>query len=47
MKEYSTSGELLDMIKSQVAKFVGEEAAKKMYASVTFEVSEVRPLMEE
>src|SRR5512138_1389310 len=24
MKEYSTSGELLDMIKSQVAKFVGE-----------------------
>ncbi len=46
MKEYSTSGELLDMIKSQVAKFVGEEAANRMYASVTFEVDEVRPLID-
>ncbi len=46
MKEYSTSGELLDMIKGQVAKFVGEEAANRMYASVTFEVNEVRPLID-
>ncbi|HSD56586.1 MAG TPA: pyridoxamine 5'-phosphate oxidase family protein [Methanotrichaceae archaeon] len=46
MKEYSTSGELLEMIRSQVAKFVGEEAANRMYASVTFEVSEVRPLID-
>ncbi len=46
MKEYSTSGKMLDMIKSQIAKLAGEEAANRMYASVTFEISEVRPLID-
>lgn len=46
MKECKTSGEMLDMIKSQLAKFVGEDAAKRMYAAVTFEVGEVRPLID-
>lgn len=46
LKEYATSGELLDMIRSEAAKFVGEEGAKMIYASLTFEVYEVRPLVD-
>jgi hypothetical protein len=46
MKEYSTSGEMLEMIRSQAANFVGEEAAKMIYASMTFEIYEVRPLVD-
>lgn len=46
MKEYMTSGELLDMIRSQAANFVGEEAAKILYAAVIFEIYEVRPLVD-
>jgi hypothetical protein len=46
VKDISTSGEMLDMIRTQTAKFVGESAAKMMYAAVTFEVGEVRPLID-
>lgn len=46
LKEYATSGELLDMIRNEAAKFVGEEGAKMIYASLTFEVYEVRPLVD-
>ena len=46
MKEYSTSGEMLEMIRSQAASFAGEEAAKMLYASVIFEIYEVRPLVD-
>ncbi|MFZ0034714.1 MAG: hypothetical protein WAK60_06985 [Sedimentisphaerales bacterium] len=46
MKEYSTSGSMLDMIRSQTAKFVGEEAAKMLHAAVTFEVNEIRPIVD-
>ncbi len=46
MKEYKTSGEMLEMIRSQAANFVGEEAAKMIYAAVTFEIYEVRPLVD-
>jgi hypothetical protein len=46
MKEFATSGEMLDAIRSQTAKFVGEEAAKMIYAAVTFEVGEVRPVVD-
>ena len=46
LKEYATSGELLDMIRAQAAGFVGEEGAKMIYASLTFEVYEVRPLVD-
>ena len=46
LKECATSGELLDMIRSQAANFVGEEGAKMIYASLTFEVYEVRPLVD-
>jgi hypothetical protein len=46
MKEYTTSGGLLEMIRSQAASFAGEEAAKMLYAAVTFEIYEVRPLVD-
>ncbi|MGA9188684.1 MAG: pyridoxamine 5'-phosphate oxidase family protein [Methanosarcina sp.] len=46
MKEYATSGEMLEMIRSQTSKFVGEEAAKMIYAAVTFTIYEVRPLVD-
>lgn len=46
MKEYATSGEMLDMFKSQITKLVGEEAAQMIYALVTFEIIELRPLVD-
>ncbi|AKB81463.1 hypothetical protein MSBR3_0885 [Methanosarcina barkeri 3] len=46
LKEHATSGELLDTIRSEAAKFVGEEGAKMIYASLIFEVYEVRPLVD-
>ena len=46
MKEYMTSGQMLEMIRNQAANFVGEEAAKMIYAAVTFEINEVRPLVD-
>ncbi len=46
VKDISTSGEMFDMIRTQAAKFVGEAAAKMMYAAVTFDVEEVRPLID-
>jgi len=46
MKECATSGEMLDMIKKQAANLAGEEAAKMLYAALTFEIYEVRPLVD-
>ena len=46
MKEYATSGAMLDTIRSQAVNFLGEEAAKMIYAALTFEVYEVRPLID-
>lgn len=46
MKESATSGEMLDSIKSQIAKLAGEERAKMIYAIVTFEIIELRPLVD-
>jgi hypothetical protein len=46
MKEYSTSGEMLETIRSNIAKIVGEEAAKRIQAAVTFEIYEIRPLID-
>lgn len=46
MKEYATSGEMLDMFKSQITKLVGEDAAQMIYALVTFEIVELRPLVD-
>jgi hypothetical protein len=46
MKEYQTSGEKLEKMRAQTAKAVGEEAAKAVYAAVTFEIEEVRPIVD-
>ena len=46
MKEYATSGEMLDNYRKQIANVAGEAAAAMIHASVTFEVTEVRPLID-
>jgi len=43
MTECQTSGQKLDTIKKQIAEKVGEAAAKRMHAAVTFEIQELRP----
>ncbi len=42
----ATSGPVLDTFKAQMAKVSGEEAAKMIYAAVSFDVTEVRPLID-
>jgi hypothetical protein len=46
MKEYITSGPKFDTYKSQMAKIVGEQAAARIKVLATFEVTEVRPLVD-
>ncbi len=46
MKGYETSGQKLDAARVQVTKVVGEEAAKALHAVVTFEIGEVRPIVD-
>jgi len=42
----ATSGPVLDTFKAQMAKVAGEAATKMIYAAVSFEVTEVRPLID-
>jgi hypothetical protein len=46
MKGYDTSGEKLEKARAQTAKAAGEEAAKAVHAAITFEVDEVRPVVD-
>jgi hypothetical protein len=46
MKWVATSGEILDTFRRETAKFIGEEASKIMHASIAFEVTELRPLID-
>ena len=46
MKGYDTSGEKLEKARAQTAKAVGEEAAKAVHAAITFEIVEVRPIVD-
>jgi len=46
MKEHVTSGPRLEEYRSQMAKVVGEQAAKMVSVLATFEVTEVRPLID-
>jgi hypothetical protein len=46
MKEYATSGEKLEKARAQTAKSVGEEAAKALHAAVSFEIEDVRPIVD-
>lgn len=44
MTECQTEGEKLDAIRARLAEKAGPKAAKMMYAAVTFQILEVRPL---
>jgi hypothetical protein len=46
MKECATSGAALDAYRREVARVVGNEAAAMVHATATFEVGEVRPLVD-
>ena len=46
MKDIVTSGTILDTYKRQIANAVGEAAAGMIYAGVSFEVIEVRPIVD-
>ena len=46
MLEFATSGPKLETYKSQMAKVVGEQAAGMIAVLATFEVTEVRPLID-
>ena len=46
MKTAATSGPKLDDYKIQMAKAFGPDAANMVHAAVTFEVTEVRPLVD-
>ncbi len=46
MTGFKTEGEELESFRVQVAARVGEAAAKALYAAVTFEVYEIRPIVD-
>jgi hypothetical protein len=46
MRKCETSGEKLETMRSQIAQRGGEAAAKRVHAAVTFEVGEVRPVVD-
>ena len=46
MREYVTSGPKIDTYKGQMAKIVGEQAADMIKVLATFDVTEVRPLID-
>ncbi|MCK9441525.1 MAG: pyridoxamine 5'-phosphate oxidase family protein [Methanothrix sp.] len=44
--EYATSGPKLETYKNQMARIVGEQAAEMIAVLATFEVTQVRPLID-
>ena len=46
MIDHQTSGEKLESMKAAIARAAGEATAKSMYAAVTFEVQDIRPLID-
>jgi hypothetical protein len=44
VQNIATIGPVLDTFRAQMAKVAGEEAAEMIYATVSFSVTEVRPL---
>ena len=46
MIDCQTAGEKLEMMRSQTAQRVGEAVAKLVHAAVTFEIYEIRPLID-
>lgn len=46
VQNIATSGPVLSTFKAQMAKVTGEEATKMIHAAVSFEVTEIRPLID-
>ncbi|MCR3882795.1 pyridoxamine 5'-phosphate oxidase family protein [Methanotrichaceae archaeon M04Ac] len=46
MRSCETSGEAIDAMRREISKAIGEAAAGMLRASVTFEVEEVRPIVD-
>ena len=46
MKGCETSGGMLENIRAQIAKAAGEAAANIVHAAVSFEIDEVRPVVD-
>ena len=46
MKDLATSGPILDTYKKQLAEVAGKAAAGMIHAGVTFEIIEVRPIVD-
>lgn len=46
MKTAATSGPVLDAFRKQIAQVAGPDAAKMIHAAVSFDVTEVRPLVD-
>ena len=46
MTSYKTEGDELTVFRKEIAKRVSEEAAKAIYAAVSFEVYDIRPLVD-
>lgn len=44
MTDCQTSGEKMDMMRKAIAKLFGENEAKTFYATITFDIQDVRPL---
>jgi len=46
VKEIASSGPLLETFKKNMAKVAGDQAAAMIHAVVSFEINEVRPLID-
>ncbi len=46
VKTIATSGKMLDDFKSNLAKMAGEAAAAMIHAAVSFEVEDIRPIVD-
>lgn len=46
MSAIETSGEKLDMMRKGIAKILGEEQAKTFHAAITFDIQDVRPIID-
>jgi len=46
VKSCETSGEGIERMRSEISKAIGEAAARMLSAAVTFEVEEVRPIVD-
>ncbi len=46
MTEHETAGAKMDMMRKGIAQVLGEEAAKTFHAAITFEIQDIRPIVD-